>query len=193
MSSDIWKVISVLVDDTEQNIKQIEEYNDEFPMPILNEWRYVTRHIVNSHFKSNGKDVDNELKAAVGHLKRASYDSFGILLSAQINLIGSIKEKTAGYTDIVKEYIDDYSAWQLKVKEGRKILDGLPGGLDKENVHSRLKVLCRELQEYIRIIEATQEDWEAAIKKQKLRDLIKYAASIATIIGVILALIQSLA
>ncbi len=187
MPSDKKREIATLLDDAEQNLRLIEGYTDCVAAPILNEWRYATRHIVDAYF--NPDDLAT-LDRVHSHLKRACYDSFGMLLTYQLRKIDSFRSSYVGYSSIVQNYVSDYAEWQLKIDEAWQVFDLLPGGCEKEEMHVQVKRICRDLQLYIRRMSATQGDWQDEIRKLKFKSRFQNIVGVATILGVLFGLLE---
>lgn len=86
MNSNLSCDINDLVVATELNISRISAISNKFALPCLNEWRYATKHV--ALLLVNPDDSVHREKA-IGHLKRAYFDSSDILLTI---LIGTIRE-----------------------------------------------------------------------------------------------------
>ncbi len=179
------ELLSALTD-TEKNLKLIENYTDAVAVPILNEWRYATRHIVDVYFNLDDKDA---LDKAHGHFRRACYDSFGMLMTYQLAKIDNFHRTFFGYAGIVRKYIENYNEWQIKVDEARRLYDMLPETNEKDGFYEKVKAVCGELQGYIRILNATQNSWMGEVRSQKHANMFKYIVGIATIIGVIAGIV----
>ena len=64
--------ISFLLNATESNLKRIESVSSNFLAPVLNEWRYATRHIA---VLLDAPSNEVERSKAIGHLERAYLNS----------------------------------------------------------------------------------------------------------------------
>lgn len=179
MSSELWVEVKKLLDDTEQNLKRIEVLSDDYLVPILNEWRYATRHIVDAHFSGDEEGLSNSIR----HLRRARYDSFDVLLSFQIERIQNYKAQFSRYIDTMEKYVPKYADWQVRIKKAMRFLKLDYTAFNKESMYDDIRRACLDMDEYLEIIEATEEDWVRAIRKEKLKDFWSFVLGVVTIIG----------
>ncbi len=186
MLSDLRESVAQLLDDTENNLKLIEDYSGDFFVPILNEWRYATRHVIDSYFEPQNEAT---LQKIINHLKRARFDSYGMLLTLQLDHIRKLRLAVGGYSGIVQKHVSDWTEWQLKIQDAFKLFDSQPRGGDKDEFHDQIKLVCTGLQEYIRILEATQPSWASEIARERRKDLWQMIVFLSTILATVVAII----
>lgn len=191
MSSDATSEMALLLDETEYNLKLIENYGSDFAAPVLNEWRYVTRHVVGG-ISPQGEPTE-EFQKAVGHLRRARFDSYDILLLCQFERINALRDGYGHFTSCVAKYIPDYSGWQVKIHNARRLHKSFVGDPKRDAYYDRLKHAVGELEEYIGLLEASAPDWQNDIRVMIFENRIKIAKIIggfvvgaATVVGLFL-------
>ena len=114
MPSDQSVDISDLVRATEGNIARITAVSGKFALPCLNEWRYATKHV--ALLLNNPNDSDQREKA-IGHLKRAYFDSSDILLTVLLDSLRKVFEDVGAYSDVAAKVIPGYEKWATAFSE----------------------------------------------------------------------------
>ena len=107
-------ILSNLIDKTEQNIDRIQNVGDSFVYPVLNEWRYATRHMANI-FKADKKESELEMQKTIAHLNRAYLDSCEVLLTTYLHqaflflkryrYVRHLASEPQFFSDYLKQYI----------------------------------------------------------------------------------------
>lgn len=97
-----------LVRATEQNISRITVISGRFAVPCLNEWRYATRHVA-CLLKDPNDTVQRD--KAIGHLKRAYYDSCDILLTILIDSLRKVFDDVGEYVDVANKVLPGFASW----------------------------------------------------------------------------------
>lgn len=108
MPSDQSVDISDLVCATEGNIARITAISGRFAVPCLNEWRYATKHVA-LLLKDPNDHVQRD--KAIGHLKRAYFDSSDILLTVLLDSLRRVFEDVGAYSDVAVKVIPGYEKW----------------------------------------------------------------------------------
>ena len=150
MPSDQSVDISELVCGTEGNIARITAISGKFAVPCLNEWRYATKHV--ALLLKDPNDTVNRDKA-IGHLKRAYFDSSDILLTILLDGMREVFEDVGAYVDVATGIIPDFASWSssctkaqrlqrepcedryLRAREMDEVSSTLIGYLDKANLN----------------------------------------------------------
>jgi hypothetical protein len=88
-----------LVDKTEFNLKKAEKYSGELVIPVLNEWRCGTRHIIAATQNPNASV--SERASALGHWRRAYFDSCDILINFQLERLAEVHTACRNYPEAV--------------------------------------------------------------------------------------------
>ena len=111
--------VRALVDKTEANLKVIEQMGGDFVFPVLNEWRYATRHLVS--VLPGGELGEDDARKAINHMKRAYFDSCDILIDCQLYAISQVCEKCRGYAEVVSKVIPEYSSWRESIRRAARL------------------------------------------------------------------------
>jgi len=177
-----------LIDKTEENLKRIEIINGRFVCFTLNEWRYATRHIM----RYRASDDAQDLQKAVGHLKRAYFDSCDVLLDCLLDRIRCIDDEIRGFASILASIVPDFNKSRIAIHSARNahLTVQTISGDEREQAYDMLNEHCAKLEEYIRNVEATKDVWQADIRKQKLRDRLPIIwTAIGIAVTIVLAII----
>lgn len=110
MPSDQSVDISELVCATEGNIARITAVSGKFAIPCLNEWRYATKHVA-LLLKDPNDHVQRD--KAIGHLKRAYFDSSDILMTVLLDSLRRVFEDVGAYSDVAAKVIPGYEKWAV--------------------------------------------------------------------------------
>lgn len=108
-----------LIDRTEANLKVIEQMGGDFVFPVLNEWRYATRHLVS--ILPDGELGEEDASKAINHMKRAYFDSCDILIDCQLYAISQVCERCRGYAEVVCKVIPEYSSWRESLRKAARL------------------------------------------------------------------------
>ena len=170
-----------LVDKTEANLKRIEAFGEDFITPSLNEWRYTIRHIIRASLLENS---EVEWQRAVGHLKRAYFDSYDILLDCQLKVLKEVNNRYRGYANQVTSIIPEYPKYIQKIRAAQE-LHSRTGveGFDRESYYNSLDTTVNELQEIIWTISTNADEIESVVRRAKIIYRSSVIAAGATIIG----------
>jgi hypothetical protein len=176
-----------LLDKTEGNLKRIEILNKSFVCLSLNEWRYATRHIV--QYMVSG--VQEEKHKALGHLKRAYFDSCDILLDCMLNRISFLDDEIRGFANVVAPIVPDFDKSRIAIhaaKQAHFSAQSIPRD-EREKAYDLLCGHCAELEKYLSNMDATKDIWQADIRKQMRRDRLPV---IWTVIGIAVSIILAM-
>lgn len=108
MPSDQSADIPAIIRATEDNIARITAVTGKFAFPCLNEWRYATKHIA-LLLEDPNDSVQRD--KAIGHLKRAYFDSSDILLTVLLDSLRGVFEDVGAYSDVAATVIPGYEKW----------------------------------------------------------------------------------
>lgn len=172
-----------LIDRTEANLKRIEELQSAFVVPVLNEWRYAIRHVVTT--AGNGGDA--ETNKAMGHLKRAYFDSCDIVIDCQLNVIAAVQGKCLGYRKAVLEVAPDYAKWMETARRAQKAHRAaqLKHGEEREAAFDSLSVTIGELDAVMDALASLSEEIASAVRWARFRFWLGAVGSIAVIVSAI--------
>ena len=183
MPSDQSVDISDLVCATESNIARITAVSGKFAVPCLNEWRYATKHVA-LLLKDPNDSVQRE--KAIGHLKRAYFDSSDILLTVLLDSLRRVFEDVGAYSDIAAKVIPGYGKW------GEVFNDAL--ALQYEPTDDRL-TRARKMDEMSKLIigfvnqaVASRGTLLLAIARERSKERWQAIGAIASIAAVLVAL-----
>lgn len=180
-----------LVDKTEENIKLIEQVSSTFVSPVLNEWRYAIRHVLTSLAKNDlsGEDAQK----AIGHLKRAYFDSCDIIIDCQLDTLCSIHKECLGYAEVVRKVVPDYPVWLEKIRDAQRLHRAAQTkhGDEREAAFDALVPTIRELDTILDKMSFHAEEISVAVRREKLNVLLTAAAKIAGIAVAAFTLIKA--
>jgi len=188
-SSDVDSLVALL-DKTEQNIKRIEKISSEFVVPVLNEWRYATRHVFTflQRFHTGDAALRNEEhRKATSHLKRAYFDSCDILIDCLLSKIQGYTDDYDCYIDIAKSYIPEYSelrklsrkAWHEHAEANNFTADM------REANYESLEAYNNALWEFLRTLDDNAAACDSAIRKKQRSETFVIVGIMATVIGAV--------
>ena len=158
--------IGELVAATERNLKQIEAVSRNFLVPVLNEWRYATRHIANL---IDAPEDGEERRKACAHLERAYLDSCEILLSLLLDDCRDFREQVGDYADVLRTFVKDYDSWLAKIRNAQKA-QGESADDDRFGRARRLASCCDDLIAFLDVVDVCKDDLFARIAKERRRD-----------------------
>lgn len=191
MTSDVAKVALSLVDKTEANIKLIEQISSSFAAPVLNEWRYATRHVL-AAFAGDGQSDENARKA-VNHLKRAYFDSCDIVLDCQLHALRRIHERCLGYAEAVVKVVPDYPAWLETVRDAQRRHREAQTtyGEAREAAFDSLAPSIKALDEILDRLSFHADEMAAAVRRAKTNVRLTVAAKSAGIAVAAITLLKA--
>lgn len=173
-----------LIDRTEANLKRIEELQAAFVAPVLNEWRYAIRHVVTMAV-GDGEEANR----AVGHLKRAYFDSCDIVIDCQLDVIAAVQEKCLGYRKSVLEVAPDFAKWMDVARRAQKVHREaqLKHGEERETAFDSLSDTIGELDTVIDALADLSEEIALAVRWARFRFWLGAAGSLAAIVSAVAA------
>lgn len=154
---------------TEHNLKIVEGFTNEFAVPILNEWRYGSRHIANSLTLDLAEE---EQTKALGHWRRAYYDSCDIVLNCQLERLSEYHCRWRGYTDVVKEVIPEYTKHLSDIRCIQKIHEEAKCsvlGSDRQQAYDSLQPSIDALSKILDEIEANKDAVDCSIRRARTK------------------------
>lgn len=183
MNSEQKNEIEALLNETETNIKLIEVYSESFLVPVLNEWRYATRHMVNVLFNQSDEE---EYRKAIAHLQRARFDSYDFLLVYQIESIKRYRDAYINYVDVIKNAIPDFDKWLIKLNEAVRLHRECIGQSNRSCIYDKVKETTSDLGGFLN----TLNDTEGVCLKLIRRDSFRFFREFFKwILGIIVALV----
>lgn len=187
----MYSELAKLLDGTEANAKRIEAIKGEFPVPVLNEWRYATRHIVNLLAKGAGQD---ELSKAKNHLSRAYYDSCDMLLDCLLDRIREYDEAYGDYPEILAVTIPDYSRHRQAILDAHDIHSVSQGFVDdqKRERYAELAKHIQPLDEAVKAYDRSRDDIVTACRRARRKDFMGTWGFIIGIVSLVVTLVFGL-
>lgn len=181
-----------LVDKTEKNLKIAEHLTKLFVVPVLNEWRYGTRHIVTA--LKNGCS-DAEFKKSMGHWKRAYFDSCDIVVDCILKRCADMNRRYYGYTDIVQSVVPRYCEYLAEMRDIQK--RHLNAKLESDETgrmtaYDDLSSILAKCDEMLSEIDKHEIPIVAKVRRAKVKHRLGVAAAIATVVGAIIPLAAKL-
>ncbi len=179
-------VVRELLDETERNIKLVELESCDFIVPVLNEWRYATRHVVNLLACPDDRE---ELDKAVRHLKRARYDSYDVLVTAQFMQLREFEDEIGHYADCVAKFVPDYAEWQMRLEDIRQRRRDALKSDSRETFYDCMRDANEQIGVYLGKLRSTRPLWTSDIRRTERRNTL---ASIGVYAAVFAAVLQGL-
>ena len=137
-----------LINKTEANLRRIDAFGEDFAIPSLNEWRYAIRHVVTAAGKSG--DSAQDWEKAIGHIKRAYFDSCDILLDCQLKVLMETNRRYRGHADQVAKILPDYPKWIGTIRRAQELHGKADLESDnREAAYDSLAPVIDELQDII--------------------------------------------
>ena len=188
MSSDPRLEIPALIEKTERNLKLIEEINGEFIYPALNEWRYATRHVAS--LLENPQE-NSQREKAVGHLRRAYFDSCDILLDCLLERLHEYELCYHGYASIVSQIVPSFQEYNLAAREAQRAHRDAQAthGEEREVAYDSLVTHVESLLAFLDALATTEVTWAEDIRRQKQRDRLPIIIAVITIAVTVLVAI----
>lgn len=187
MSDDKLAAIGELLEKAEANLKKIQIVGEVFVFPVLNQWRYATRHMF--HILS-GSASELELTNTISHLRRAYADSCDILLTLKVEKAHSFIERYKGVwhgllnSEVFKAYVEAMYSGAAMQSDGNQLFPEdqvLPGRLDRmEATIAKMDACEKELQCF-------EPELEYALGRMRWRFAINIFISILTMVAVALS------
>lgn len=177
---------------TEHNLKIVEGFTNEFAVPILNEWRYGSRHIANSLTLDLAEE---EQTKALGHWRRAYYDSCDIVLNCQLEQLSEYHRQWQGYTDVVKEVISEYAKHLVEIRRIQKIHREAKCsvlGSDRQQAYDSLQPSIDALSKILDEIEANKDAVDCAICRARAKHWGGIIIAAAALVGVLTPIANAL-
>lgn len=183
------KILSRLIDKTEQNINRIQNVSNSFVYPVLNEWRYATRHMANI-FEANDKESENEMQKTITHLNRAYQDSCKVLLTTYLHQAFLFFKRYRYIRHLANECQHRFFADYLKQYiNGRRMLDEKPLEDANRSLHymQEIESVIANLERcHVKALEL-EPDFEYAREHYYKRHLIMVGCVIVSVIVTILS------
>ena len=187
-AEDCKPTIGELVAATERNLKRIESVSRNFLAPVLNEWRYATRHVVNL---LNAPEDGEERRKACAHLERAYLDSCEILLSLLIDDCRDFREQVGDYADILRTFVKDYDSWLAKIRLAQKA-QGESVDADRFARAKRLAASCEDLTAFLETVSLCRDDLFVRIARERRKDRRDGILLVCAVLGVIFGVTEFL-
>ena len=175
-----------LLDKTESNLKRIDAFGDDFIAPSLNEWRYAVRHFIRAEESS---DTEKEWQCAIGHLKRAYFDSCDIILDCQLKVLQETTKRYKGYASQAAAVIPEYPKFMDRIREAQSMHAhvGMESA-DRDAFYDALDPFIVDLQAIIEKLAANADEIEIAVRRAKTMYRLTVCAAAATIAGFLFSL-----
>lgn len=183
-----------LVRRTERNIKRIEIVGRDFVVPVLNEWRYATRHILTATLNENPEAARIEWKKAVSHVKRAYFDSCDILLTCNLSRAKEILDGCAGYRSLVAQIVPEYPSIRARILAAQtaSIENDAVTAEEKEERFESLDPVLSDLSEAVLKLSASHDELQEEVRKAVRRDRISLCSLVATLAGIAVGIVSLL-
>jgi len=173
-----------LVDKTENNLKIAEHIADLFAVPVLNEWRYGTRHVVNAIKDGSSEE---ELQKSMGHWKRAYFDSCDIVADCILKRCVDMNLQYYGYTDIVQSIVPRYSEYleQMRDMQKRHLDAKLKSDeTGRMSAYDNLSSMLAKCDEMLSDIKRNEAPIAAKVRRAKIGHWLAVVGTFAAVLGV---------
>ena len=159
-----------LVDKTEANLKKAEKYSGELVVPVLNEWRCGTRHIIAATQNPNASEA--ERTSALGHWRRAYFDSCDVLINFQLERLAEVHAACRNYPEAVATVLPKFWDYVQTMRRVQKMHEAAARKTaeEKEREYDSLSVPIQELAGIIEAIENGEADLSFAVAKARRND-----------------------
>jgi len=184
-----------LVSRTERNIKRIEVVGREFVVPVLNEWRYATRHVLTAVARDGDREAsDAEWRKAVSHVKRAYFDSCDILLTCNLARAKEILDECAGYRSLVAQIVPEYPSLRAKILAAQKasLENDAVTADEKEARFESLDPVLADLSDAVLKLSASHDELQEEVRKAVRRDRIALWGLVATVVGIAVGIVTAM-
>lgn len=180
------------LDGAEANIRRFESLCGQFPAPVLNEWRYATRHVVNLLRDPGSAD---ETEQAVRHLQRAYFDSCSLLLVAVLDKWDSWTSPFRAYPSLLNDAVPGWSdASALMAKARRMHRDfRLSSPADREAHFEQVAVLLDPMLAALDGLEDAMPSLERASRRERRKEFVSagcFVVAVLTLAATIVAMLR---
>ena len=189
-SNEFGSQLSELVNATESNLKKIECFNGDFITTALNEWRYATRHVVDS--LCDIQNEENQAKA-IRHLHRAYFDSCDILLTCLLSRFYSLHDEFRDVSSLVAKHVSGYAEKCARIREIAKLYRSVRTSDKRKDFYKEIAKACEDTEEIVNAFESTADVWRDEIRRTRRNDrlaLVGVAIGAATLVVGIISLFR---
>ena len=159
-----------LIDKTEANLKKAEKYSGELVVPVLNEWRCGTRHIIAATQNPNASEA--ERTSALGHWRRAYFDSCDVLINFQLERLAEVHAVCRNYSEAVATVLPKFWNYVQTMRRVQKMHEAAARKTaeEKEREYDSLSLPIQELDAIIETIDNSEADLSYAVAKARRCD-----------------------
>ncbi|MCJ2029115.1 hypothetical protein MKK50_06815 [Methylobacterium sp. J-043] len=169
--------------------KEVQNFRDEAGIPAINEMRYVGYHLLHSIGSSNSACDVEELRKAIRHAQRATYEAAEAGIQIALREIDLFKSNYQLVTigDVVKDWQDIL----VKRKEAERSLNQpREVGDNRDLDHERHKSFFRDLSSTANRLDLAREELNkkmAAERRLKIRFVVPICIAITAVCVTIMA------
>ncbi|MFC3152160.1 hypothetical protein ACFOEK_14060 [Litoribrevibacter euphylliae] len=149
--------------DAEEHIKHAELNTSEVVIPSINELRYFGYHITKALKTNDEATQAEELKKAIKHCKRASYDAVELGIISALENIQSFQESFRGKISI-SSTISDYAGKMQQVEDVKKAISSTPKD-DRDDYYKYCQENLKEIQDIYNYISQYEDDLTLALEE----------------------------
>lgn len=188
--------LTPILDKTEQNIRRFEDVFGCFPDIVLNQWRYASRHVAS--LLDNPQDTVQR-QSAIGHIRRAYFDSCDILVVCLLDKIGDLLDTFASVPEVPAKLISGYSEKRALLRRAQKLHREFKSFTpqEKDAQYDKLESVLSGLLAFYDELDAVYSDMLVASERQRrevsgaaVDKIGKWAAIFAGICGAAWAVVQ---
>ena len=130
---------------------------------------------------------------AIGHIKRAYFDSCDILLDCQLKVLIETNRRYRGHADQVAKILPDYPKWIGTIRRAQELHGKADLESDnREAAYDSLAPVIDELQDIINKLADCADEIEASIRRAKVIFWFSIVAALATIAGVLFSIVSKI-
>ncbi|KJS02232.1 MAG: hypothetical protein VR65_06195 [Desulfobulbaceae bacterium BRH_c16a] len=176
--------ISRLYQEAERAIKYVEDFDGVLTVPAINQLRYAGNHLIR-YLAENKQD---ELRDALKHVKRATYDAYEATIVYQ--LLEYDKFKNDYRMISISKVLPDYVQLQEKIETARLFVRENDQSKTRGDNYRNGKEHLDQIVCSVRLLNTSREELNKLIVSERNEFLWKVLAGIgviATVVGIIIA------
>jgi len=182
-----------LFDDAEHHVKEIEHFADQLTIPSINELRYVGYHLACALTCSDAAELDDQVRKARGHCKRAIYDAHELGIIFCLEQIKGFQQRYQGNAHIVSNIISNYSDCLTKAKACSRYLAeaNKNGRHDRDSYYDKCRPEFEKMREICDKFDEIGPEVDAEINRQNQESQVQARRFKVQMMFTILALVVS--
>ena len=174
-------------EEAEYYIKVVETVDGEVVIPAINELRYVGFHLTRLLTAQSDEERENQYHSAISHCRRAAYEA---LDAGLVFLLEKVKLFQEDYRLVViSDVVPEYSCILARTEEAKELLAQMRAdGPDRNDDFERRLKAFNDLKNDVRVLDASREELNKKIRKERRNTIITLLGLAAAILGATAAL-----